>query len=413
MVKPYPKAKLYPMVKPYSRVKPYSMSRPYSCVLMATRYDLILLTLSFFLAALATTSLLRATSAWQDAPHIVRPITIPSSTTDGPQTAAQRERVAVCVAGSVRTFRYNLTHRNILRRIVQPLRRDYAVDVFFLVRMGDATVRDNLRSAIKDDNATLRAIALFDAVNVTLVTDDLPSSRIRHPTVNGLAEFIPPARCSLPDDAASRVPDALYRSKQCLRMIEHHERQHARRFDWVYRIRPDVILFDDVLLPSQLQRDTLYSNQGRPNVTTRLGLWWRRTRLSPFAGYGPVADQMAISSRKVAQVALRAFDATDECELYSVPGRIAPEEILRFWLLLNRVRYAAVPFDWAIVREFVGPECKRLFWQHGDGTDWKQSIARCLKVGANYANTFPKSNFKRRLERLQNKTRLPVSVMTW
>lgn len=326
----------------------------------------------------------------------------------------QRERVAVCIAGSARTFRYNMTHGAILRHLVAPLRAHYHTDLFFLVRMADVTVDAAHPRAIEDDATTLRAIVRFRPVNITLLRDDLPTNRIRPGTLpRELAHYLAPETCALSATATVRVADTLYRSKQCLHAVRAREQLLSKSYHWVYRTRPDIILFQPVLLPSQLRRDTLYSNQGRPAVTEAVGLWWRKTRWSLWAGYGPIADQMAMASRQVADVALRAFDATELCDLYSIPGRVSPEEILRYWLMLHRVRYYAAPFDWAIVREFIGPECRRLFWQHGPGSDWKRSMARCLRFASHHQHLFPKSNFAEEMTDLQNMTRSLSDTFTW
>lgn len=330
------------------------------------------------------------------------------------QRNPQNERVAVCIAGSPRTFRHNVTHTNILKTVVQQLRRVHTTDVFFLLRMEDAISSRQKYLAVTDQNTTLNAVKNFNASFVKLLnaSDDLPKSRIRRGQGREFDHYLPPTTCILPENTTSRVPDALFRSRQCLEAIEQHEQKRNVRYSWVYRTRPDIIFFDGVIMPSDLRTDTFYSNQGRPNVTTKAGLWWRKAHWSLRAGNGPVADQIGMMSRSIAATVLRAFDATEDCELFAMPPRIGPEEILRFWLMKKRVRYEALPFDWAIIREYAGPECKRLFWQHGHTANWTRSMHRCIQWGADNLHLFPEMNFRRESKRLR-KRRLPRDLMTW
>lgn len=92
----------------------------------------------------------------------------------------------------------------------------------------------------------------------------------------------------------------------------------------------------------------------------------------------------------MADVALRSFDEVDDFELYVSFGRHIPEGIYRFWLLKNRVRYEAVPFDWVTVREHVGPECYRLYFQIGQETNWTRSMARCYRFARLVQQHFPR-----------------------
>lgn len=374
-----------------------------------SRSGLVVLSLTIFLGLLTLASMYQTTATWAWATLLL------PRTTETEVRPAVRERVAVCIAGSARTFRYNMTYRPILHKIVKPLRAAHETDVFFLMRMEDATVTKRRPKAIEDEDATRWTMELFKPKEIQLVTEDLPESRIRPGSVpDELAHFLPPRRCrGLPEEASCRVPDALYRSKQCLEMIARAEVAKGVQYDWVYRMRPDIILFDPVLQPRQLRRDTFYSNQGRPAVTMRCALWWMKKRWTWRAGHGPIADQIGIASREIAESAFRAFDATEDCELYEIPGRIAPEEILRFWVMKHAIRYEAAPFDWAIVREFTGPECKRLFWQHGEGADWRRSMGRCIRYGAAHQKLFPKSDFKAQMETLKNKTRPHSFTLTW
>lgn len=302
------------------------------------------------------------------------------------------QRVAVCIAGNARTFRYNFVHASLLKHIIHPLRRTYATDVFFILRADDDGARNRTLSAIPDMRATLRAANKFNPVNLTMITihDEFDTLRYVPRSSHAYDLIKRPSRCTEGTQRNVRLPHALFRAKQCLQTIRMYEQKQRIQYDWVYRLRPDMLLFDRVLLPLQLRADTLYTNQGRTGMTNDMGKWWKQARRVMKAGYGAIADQMSISSRHVAEVALRAFDAVDDCELYKAHGQHLPEGIYRFWLLKQNIKYKAVPFDWATVREHIGPECYRLYFQVGVGTNWTQSMERCYRFARSVQHHFPK-----------------------
>lgn len=304
----------------------------------------------------------------------------------------RRERVAVCIAGNARTFRYPFMHTTILSNIIKPLRREYDTDVFFILRMDDAGARNRSLRSFPDAEATLNAVHQFAPTKFTWITstNEFNHSRFIARTDSAYEAMSRPQTCGPSRESAVRLPHALFRAKQCLEQIEEHEVATGSRFDWVYRLRPDVLVFDRVLLPRDLRKDILYCNQGRTSVTNDIGKWWLNTRGGVKAGFGAIADQMSMCSRKVAAIALRAFDAVDDCELYNAVGQHIPEGIYRFWLLKKRVRYEAVPFDWVTVREHVGPECYRLYFQIGQHSNWTRSMARCYRFARLVQHYFPR-----------------------
>lgn len=337
--------------------------------------------------------------------------------------SSDRERVAVCFGGNARTFRLNFTHQQIWKHIIDPLRRAHETDIFFVISLDDPP-RGKLPVAPHDPNGTLSAVAKFEPKVIHVLdkrTDQLPVHRIRRIYRNHqppIDVMQPPTSCiALGSNRSIRVAHTLLRARQCLDLITAHEARVGVKYDWVYRLRPDVVLLQDILLPRYLRRDTYYSNQGRTNVTAELGSWWASNH-----GYesndGAVADQVAIMSRKVATVALRAFDASDDCQIYTAPFLPLPEEVLRFWLLKKGILYRALPFDWAIVRERMGLECSRLFHQFGsapDGrrVDWRASIRNCLLVAHSVRDHFPDMpSLESELEKLNKSIRLPNEITT-
>lgn len=342
----------------------------------------------------------------------------------------RRPRVAVCLAGNARTFRLNFTHDSIRQHVIDVLEPSYDTDVFFVISLDDPP-RGQLPVAPREDNATLAAVAKFHPVHVRLLdarTDVLRTLRVRRifrdrrPPIDVLRA--PPGCAFTPGANGSiRVAHTLLRARQCAFDIGEREKRTGMRYHWVYRLRPDVALLQDVPLPSQLRRDVYYSNQGRTNVTAALGAWWAARHAGRAAGASgsagrAVADQVGIMSREVAEVALRAFEASDDCELYAAPFLPLPEEVLRFWLLKHDVRYSALPFDWVIVRERVGLECFRMFHQFGrsaDGraVDWRRSIRKCLVIGESLRHHFPDmAPLQENLLALDAMTRLPNEITT-
>lgn len=334
----------------------------------------------------------------------------------------RRERIAVCFGGNARTFRLNFTHEQILKHVIAPLKKDYRTDVFFVISLDDPP-RGKLPVARRDPPGTMSAIAKFGPTAVRLLdtgNDELVLNRIRRIYRNHqppIDIMLPPSSCAFASNESIRVAHTLLRARQCLDLISDHETRAGMKYDWVYRLRPDVVLLQDVLFPKFLNRDTYYSNQGRTNVTAALGGWWASKHGHERNG-GAVADQVAIMSRQVAAVALRAFDASDDCRFYSAPFLLLPEEVLRFWLLEKGIRYRALPFDWAIVREKLGLECFRLFHQFGpapDGrqVDWKSSIRKCLLVAHSVKDLFPDMPpLDIQLKKLDETVRYPNEITT-
>lgn len=302
----------------------------------------------------------------------------------------QTERVAVCISGDLRTFTIPDVYGSLLHHVVYPLRSRYDTDVFFSVAVDE----DTRSSQIKMQSLT-DAINLFGPASVNIEAAGVYNGHERK-FVEGLSRFEwlrAPSKCG-PQlrNSLVRLPHTLFRASQCLQMIKEHERKVGIQYDWVYRIRPDVIMFDDIVMPEHLRSDVYYSNQGRTNVTQRMAKYWISTR--GHAGYGAIADQFSISSRNVADSALRAWNAVEDCELYQTGFVPLPEDELRFWLLKTGQAYSAIPLNWAIVRGDSGAECKRLYYQHGiapDGqfADWKRWIIHCYHYNLQRTQLFP------------------------
>lgn len=332
-------------------------------------------------------------------------------------TKSQLENIAICFAGNPRTFRLPLVHENIVKNVIQPLKEEYTVSAFFILTLDDAP-RSNRTQGVIDNDAVNEAVRKFGHAETIYLKsqgnfDVLRRSNISH---NHYEWLDPPAHCSTLGSTTPRLPHTLLRAEQCLQHISEYEKRGRLKFDWIYRLRPDIIFFDKIITPKFLRKDVYYSNQARTNVTHRTGKYWLGHH--GYRGDGAVADQMSLSSRWLAETAMRAWDATEDCELYHMGFTASPEDTLRFWLLKHNFRYSAIPFDWAIVRENIGPECKRLFHQHGVApngrrANWKLSLKRCFEFGLDHQDLFPYMiNVTRYLSRLPDMQRAFSEIVT-
>lgn len=310
-----------------------------------------------------------------------------------------------------------IVHENILRNVVTSLRQDYDVKVFFLLSIDDAP-QPKVSQSIADEKGVELAVSKFKPQVVQFFTSQQGFDSFRRVNVTTIkAEWLhPPNHCQSANSSTSRLPHTLLRAQQCVQEIAKYESENGYMFDWVYRLRPDVIYFDNIISPKVLRRDVYYSNQGRTNVTRRVGKYWIGSR--GYRGDGAIGDQIGMSSRVIAEKALRAWEAIEDCELYHMGFTPCPEDVLRFWLLKNNIRYDALPFDWVVMRENLGPECKRLFHQHGIAphgirADWKNSIARCFDFAANISEWFPLiRDIQSRKANLMLTERLPSDTVT-
>lgn len=337
-----------------------------------------------------------------------------SPTNSTERSPIKNGRVAICLAGDARTFSLPLVHQSILDRVVYPIARKYKTDVFFSIAIDDET-----RSLAHKMQALTKAVKLFNPVVTNIESAGIYNGHSRK--VNQFHERFEwlkaPERCGLSSkDNIIRLPHTLYRASQCLDAISKYEQKSGVQYDWVYRLRPDIVMFDDIVTPDFLQHNVYYSNQGRTNVTMRMGKYW----ISNYGhgGYGAIADQMGVSSRRVADIMLRAWNAVDDCELYQTGFVSLPEDTLRFWALKLNQPYAAIPLNWAIVRHDLGAHCKPLYYQHGISpngqiADWKRWITDCYQFNVQRRHLFPLAGkAKKALEMERYRVRPPTDILT-
>lgn len=300
--------------------------------------------------------------------------------------------VAVCIAGSARTFHYNFTHESLLQSVINRLRESFETDVIFILRTDDQPTAGRLASE-ENREGTQLAVNKFAPTVIRWITDkdELQREEPRY-VPRGLTLFErirPPSHCG-PDCHPMRFPHTLFRSRQCSREILRREKLRGAPFAWIYRLRPDVILPDGLPMPGNLAMNVVYSNQGRPRVTEPIGYRWRLShRFSSPVTDGPIADVVNFGARRVAMEALSAYDAVNHCDVFKSEITTGPESLLRFWLLEQRVEWKATPFDWIIIRGQAGPECERLEHQNGTGANPIRSMERCIQFAKRFSDDFP------------------------
>lgn len=310
--------------------------------------------------------------------------------------SARPRGVAVCIAGNARTFHYNFTHESLLHLVVDRLRENYETDVLFILRTDDQPTATRLAS---EENfvGTRLAVRKFAPSVVKWITDknelQLEESRYVPMGLTLFERIRPPFFCSS-DCHPMRFPHTLFRSRQCAHEIQRQEKLRAAPYAWIYRLRPDVVFPDGLPLPRDLESNIVYTNQGRPRVTEATGYRWRLNHwFSTPVADGPVADVVNFGARRVVMEALSAYDAVNHCDVFESEITNGPESLLRFWLLEQRIKWEAVPFDWIIIRGQSGPECERLEYQNGTGADPIRSMNRCVQFAQRFREHFPLMKF--------------------
>lgn len=93
----------------------------------------------------------------------------------------------------------------------------------------------------------------------------------------------------------------------------------------------------------------------------------------------PVGDHILVAARGVADVALSAVLAFEDCGLYELPeGTLNCEVGLTYWLAKWGVRYSTKGWFWMLVRQN-GVDCFRVRWIAERNKERLQMIRRCLQ----------------------------------
>lgn len=326
-----------------------------------------------------------------DQHQILRPVMATPRSND---VLRPRERVAVCICGTARTFHYQAMHNHILETFIQPLKRNYDTDVFFIVRFEDDS-GSNSNPVATNESATHAAIAKFNPARVITYSGlegldnyEYIANRFVEKQPGVPCQIRAPASCGFNSshtkhESGSKVllerldfSHTLYRTKQCMQTIINHENRNNIKYDWVYRLRPDVALVQaETLMPSDLSRDILYLTTSPWDKTFEA--WYPTYARDDFLGYGNVGDQLFVASRRVAAIAFSAFDVVDDCDAYHMPhGNM--EAYFRYYLMKHRVPYHLPKWTWIIVRGDRQPTCRALMSIEVPGTTWEEREKACI-----------------------------------
>ena len=311
-----------------------------------------------------------------------------------PSISTTRPRIALCLNGNARTFRYPSVHNNILQRVLQPLRETSDVDVFFNIKLSDdRNPRLGLESPV-DLRHTRAAMKKFSPVVVHELSESgeedfvIPEGR-RVAADRGTHRNIQrPENCSTNSHQSiskmlwpwrdrhdtAIAPHSLYRGWQCGRLIEAYEREKNITYDYMYRARPDVVFLDSIPTPSELNLSVgqVAINAVQVQWTAPFVKWWASSRDVDSGQVGSGADHFMAAHRADMRVALGAVAAVDQCQFYDAPLDRNPESQQLYWLLTHGLSVKTVDNLWILIREGLGPECFRVRGLDLWGGDWKR-----------------------------------------
>lgn len=198
------------------------------------------------------------------------------------QRAGPTERVAVCVAGNVRTFTLCNVHESIRRRLIDVLSAGAAVDVFAVLALQDAGTKLQ-QGFVRNPAATVtmqdlmaalahlepRALELFDRGPAIALNSHCPL----HGRLRG--------------DLGDRALGQLLKFSRCMNLIEAAEAKDGRPYDRIIRTRPDLLWSRD---------------------------HWTIQKMKPTAGiFSKYPDQHFVLPRVAATNVMRIYDRYHQC----------------------------------------------------------------------------------------------------
>lgn len=291
--------------------------------------------------------------------------------------------MAVCIVGTVRTFHYKSVHTNILNNIIKPLRSKHETDIFFIISMND-DVGSIANSVKAEEKLTRKAILKFNPTKIIeydsldLHNDDQLFNRSRYIAKLGLTPVMmqSPHWCKNDPIKTLDFSHTLLRTKQCLHVVKEYETEKSISYQWLYRTRPDLAISKTITTPDMMDENTLYTTTSPWNEPFEK--WWPSWKQTNEIGNGPIGDQLFASSRAVAEIAFRAFDIIDDCEVYEMPSANV-ESSLRLWLVKHSITYKLTSWIFMIVRGDAQPICQAIEVYDIPGTTPQDRKSWCLK----------------------------------
>lgn len=267
------------------------------------------------------------------------------------RSVPEHRRVAICIAGTARTFEFGGVYKQIQESVIQPIKdANYETDVYFVIRMDDDPTegREYVNTTTK---GIWNAMRSFNPVNIKVCGDQLESFNMSRYIPGGTTFIQAPWSCGPKRPLA--FPFVLFRTKQCLQEIESYERRKRFQYDWIYRTRSDLILLENITTPDTLKRDVLYVNSWAHLFSKEFPKWWRGLHGDDVhVGSDALGDSMFAASRQMAGRAFKAFDAYNmesNCVMYDQPDNNV-ENALRYILITNNITYETVNWIWTVVR---------------------------------------------------------------
>lgn len=280
-----------------------------------------------------------------------------------------------------------MVHQNIRQRVVQPLKQFYQTDVFFIVSYDDE--RKNNQTVLKaPPDETDHLIQSFQPVRVLhySLSDHLSDHRVVQSNRRNIPYVVPPSQCFNTIHPRVHFSHTLLRSRQCLNVIAEHERYHQLRYDWIYRIRPDVMYFHNVSLPFELRRDVMYITNWFANRSSSFDdLWKSEFPQRSVCGSPNISDHAFVAHRDIAERSFRAYDVRDNCRIYNLSDPTIASQI-RTWMCYNDITYHVLPWMFTIVRD-IGM-CKFLDLMKHRYIAHRNVIHRCEQWYDTFMNTF-------------------------
>lgn len=228
------------------------------------------------------------------------------------------------------------------------------MDLFFHLGLDDVP-RDSTQRAERMDREVEEAVGEMQPVSVShFGNENVPLNRSRA------------AACRAPRSYASGVyPASLLRANECYQKMQAYEKLNSFRYEWFVKSRPDVAFGDPVAHMSTLKADRVYINEHIPGTSTPT--FENVRELYPDGARKvlrkPLADHIAVVPRALADNFFSAHEAVSEClsDEQKKPW-VNAESLMALWVAKNSIPYETKPWFWMLVRDGVGPECRRVQW---------------------------------------------------
>lgn len=310
-----------------------------------------------------------------------------------PFSTSNGKRVALCISGDSYAFLRPAVHQSVSRHVVAPLRDSrYHVDVIMNMRLPSEQVKAlEIRKAmfklspvvvheIQDDRESFVSIHNDSSKGFPL-SMNLTSGLLSKPTycTSSKTRF----------DSCS-IPFSLHFHSQCRTRINEYEHSTGLKYDYVYWIRPDIFIFENIIMPKSLKKGIIYTNRAPNASTSGFREWWNMTTTTTSSKASrrrfqldSISDQVLAARREEADLAMQAVKTLRDCNFYNAHGLRNAQAQLAYWLLTNGLQYQSSPWLSVAARIDNGLDCQTFedAWRNVNGTMRKLSEV-CDQVNA-------------------------------